>query len=160
MSSFDIIRTTSSLGLSSSLILSGMYFSSSQLTLPILYRLPDATSTDIFQELYYRGAATVVPLCAFSTLSSGAAAYYDSMRRRGFVSAAVLTFASMPWTLLVMKSGIDRLLKLHESSVEREKAEKGEVERLLRTWKWMNVVRGAFCAAGGAVGLVALLDGL
>ncbi|KAH7065326.1 hypothetical protein B0J12DRAFT_31302 [Macrophomina phaseolina] len=71
---------------------------SSQLTLPILYCLPSATSTSFFVELYYRGAATVVALALFSSLCSGLRVYLQPGKRASFAGAAALSLATLGWT--------------------------------------------------------------
>ena len=71
--------------------------------------------------------------------------------------AGAATFATLPWTILVMMGGIQRLLNLNESEVEREKAGKDEVVRLLKQWRWMNNVRSALALVGGLVGLWSLV---
>lgn len=145
------------LGLTSSIFLSGIYFSSSHLTLPILYRFPSSTSTSIFTEFYHRGLTTVVPLALASTLSSATAAYLVPAQRTNHVIAGAATFATLPWTAVVMMSTIQRLIELNESEVEREKSGTEEVMRLLKRWKAMNMVRSAMAMVGGLVGLMALI---
>ena len=61
-----------------------------------------------------------------------------------------------------MAGTISRLLGLAGEGVEGRKVEKAdaaEVERLLRRWKWMNVVRAGFGLVGGLIGLWAVLEG-
>lgn len=152
------IRTAQMLGLTSSLLLSGANIGASYLTLPILYTRPTSTSTPIFNELYTRGATTLVPLGTFSAICSALAAYLHPSQRQLWAIAAVATFAQTPWTLLVMMGTNNRLNAIAASKTEQEKASKEEVEGLLRQWAWMNVVRGLLAMVGGLAGLWAVID--
>jgi NADH:ubiquinone oxidoreductase subunit 6 (subunit J) len=138
-------------GLTSSIFLAGTYFSSSQLTLPILYRLPTATSTSVFSEFYYRGAIAVVPMAIVSTLSFGAVAYLLPEQRTTWGTAAIAPILTLPWTALIMMGTIQRWLKLDQDKVEQEKASTEEVVGMLKTWRWMNFVRGGMALVGGGV---------
>ena len=153
MSTSTPIATAQALGLTSSLFLSGIYFGSSQLTLPLLYDQPPAVSTPIFASFYHRGAATVGPLIVFSSLLSTYLAYVVPEQRVEYIVAGLATFWNLPWTMLVMIGGIHRLLELSESEVEREKAGQEEVVQLLRTWRWQNFARSAMAMVGGAIGI-------
>lgn len=157
MDNLTILRTASLVGLSSSIYLSGVHFSASQLTLPILYRLPTQTSTSIFTELYYRGASTIVPLVLLSSLSTGIAAFLDPARRVEYAFAAGLTFATLPWTRVAMADNIEKLIAIAEDATLREKVPAAEVERLLRQWTWMNMVRSVLDGLGGIVALLAVI---
>ncbi|KAJ9620135.1 hypothetical protein H2203_007900 [Taxawa tesnikishii (nom. ined.)] len=153
----DHVRTAKALGLTSSLFLSGTYFASSQLVLPILYTRSPSTSTPIFSELYYRGAVTVVPLALFSASCSGYLAYACPTLRTLYAIAAVAPFATLPWTVLFMKSTNDRLNLLAKDQREQEKADPAEVTALLKKWTVFNYVRSGMCMIGGLAGLFALL---
>ncbi|KAF8847928.1 DUF1772-domain-containing protein, partial [Acephala macrosclerotiorum] len=147
------IRTSQILGLTTSLLLSGINISASLLTLPTLYSLPPSTSTPIFSQLYYRGAASLVPLGLFSASCSLLTAYLHPAQRTLWAIAGVATLSQTPWTLLVMMPGIKRLNGIAESEVEREKVRREEVEGLLRQWTWMNFVRGGMPLVGAVCGL-------
>ncbi|GME24760.1 hypothetical protein BKCO1_23000136 [Neofusicoccum parvum] len=160
MDQTTLLRTTSILGFTSSIYLSGIYFSSSHLTLPILYRFPSSTSTSIFEEFYYRGAITVVPLALFSTLSSGVSAYLQPEKRASFAAAAALTIGTLAWTRAAMMGTIEALVGAARDEKVREKVGENGVVEGLKRWKWMNMVRAGLALAGGVVGLVAVADGL
>ena len=102
----------------------------------------------------------VGPLVAFSTACSGVSAYLDSRKRVGYAVAAIATFASLPWTRLVMWGVIQRLLAISRDLKLQEKLDAAEVERLLGQWGWMNMVRAGTAAVGGIVGLLVTVDGL
>ena len=153
-------RNAAFIGGMSSLLLSGINFSASQLTLPILYRLPASTSTDVFEELFYRGGWVIVPLTIISAVSTGLSAYYEPAQRTGYALAALASFASLPWTALIMRSTIMYLIKLGHDERLRSKVEGKEVVSLLKRWKWMNNVRAGLAAIGGITGLAVLVGGL
>ncbi|KAL8797631.1 MAG: hypothetical protein Q9182_007167 [Xanthomendoza sp. 2 TL-2023] len=153
------IHTAQFLGLTSTLVLSGINIGASILTLPILYTRPTAISTPIFNELYLRGAATLVPLGIFSAACSAFVAYnLPSSQRNLWTVAAVSTFAQTPWTLFVMMRTNNRLNAIAASKVEQEKASKDEVVGLLRRWAWLNAARGMLAMFGGLVVVWSLLE--
>jgi hypothetical protein len=158
MDSTTILRTTSLVGLSSSLFLSGIYFTSTQVALPILYGLPVSTSTKGFNQLYYRGFAVVAPLAVISTLCAGGSAYLDSKNRVGYAIAGTATFGTLAWTRFVMWSCIQRLLTISNDMRLQEKIGAPEVERLLTQWGQMNLVRFGMAAIGGILGLLLAVD--
>ena len=154
MDNTSILRATSLVGFSSSLFLSGIYFTSSQVALPILYGLPVATSTAGFSTLYYRGFAVVGPLVALSSTCSGISAYLDSHKRVGYAIAGIATFATLPWTRFVMWNGIQRLLAISADVKLQEKVQVADVEKLLDQWGWMNFLRAGMAGVGGVVALL------
>ena len=142
-------------GLSIAFFLSGTHFSASQLTLPVLYNLPSATSTSIFSEFYYRGARTVVPLALVSSASFATAAVIaiSSNERTGYGIAAAATVSPLAWTGLVISSVNSQLIAMAGDARIREKEGDGKVRELLKKWKWMNNVRAGLAFVGGVVGL-------
>jgi hypothetical protein len=146
------------LGLSSSLILSGINFGASHLTIPLLYNLPVPTSTRLFSSLYHRGAITLVPLTLFSGLNFGTLAYLIPSQRLTYAIAGASTLSALAWTQIVIAPTNKRLCEVSEmGDVETEKVKGEEVDELLRRWKWMNFVRSGLALAGGLVGFSALL---
>lgn len=159
-SPFALGNTALILGISSSLLVSGIHFSSSLLTVPLLYKLSADTSTQVFSKFYQRNAKIAAPLTAFSTTMFGLSAYFFSRGGHGFNialgHAAGLTFATFLWTRLVMMR-VTRVLLDNSHGVKLTGGvDQAEVERLLRRWKWMNISRGCFIFGGGLVGLVVL----
>lgn len=151
------------LGISSSLLVSGTHFSSSLLTVPLLYNLPADTSVQVFSNFYRSSAKIAAPLTAFSTTMLGLSAYFLAGSRQWFNialgHAAGLTFAAFFWKKLVMM-GVTGVLLDNSAGVKlTDEVDQAEVERLLRKWKWMNLVRGCFIFSGGLVGLVVLSAG-
>ncbi|KAJ9637569.1 hypothetical protein H2204_004718 [Knufia peltigerae] len=154
MDSNTILRTTSILGLSSSLFVSGVSFSQSYLTIPLFIGLPQETTTPLFKDLYYSGAKLIVPLALTSTLSTATAAYLDVEKRTGYAVAAAATVSILPFTAAVMFKCIHRLIAIADDAKVREKTQPGEVDGLLNQWKWMNFVRAGLSGVGGVVGLL------
>lgn len=152
------IKTLQVLGLTSSIFLSGGYFSSSHLTVPILYHLPTSTSTSFFAKFYHRGVMTVVPLAIVSAVSSAAVAYLVPSRSMEYMAAAAATLATLPWTVLVMTNTNRKLMELNANAVEREKVGDAHVVTLLKKWRWMNLVRSAMALVGGLLGTMALIQ--
>lgn len=155
-----LLRTTSILGISTSLFMSGIHFSASHLTLPLLYHLPVETSSSVFAEYYHSGARTVVPLSIVSSIFTGVAAYLDPQKRVGYAVAAAATFATLPFTTLVIMSVNKRLLAIAGDQTVREKAADGEVEMLLRRWTTLNMVRAVMGGVGGMLGFAVFAGGL
>lgn len=154
MDRVDILKATSLVGLSSSIWLSGIYFGSSHLTVPLLFGLPVETSTAAFKKLYYSGAATVVPLALLSTLSHGVAGYLDEEKRVGYAIAATSTIATLAWTAAAMAGLNDKLIAIAGDKKAREDVRPAEADKLLRQWQWMNMVRAVLAGVGGVVGLL------
>lgn len=156
----DSTTTTSlhTVGIGAAFLLSGISAGSSLLTLPILYRLPSATSLDIFAEFFFRGLYVVAPLSTVSSLSLGTVAYLVPSKRRILIAACVLPVGTLVWTRLVMMGGIERMLFLNENAVELGKASGSEVLALLKAWTWQNAVRAVMSGVGGSLGLYALVQ--
>jgi hypothetical protein len=155
----DSTTTTSlhALGVTASLILSGIATGSSLLTLPILYRLPSATAVDIWSEFFNRGFAIIVPLNIAGTAGLATAAYLDESKRKALATAAVLVVGTLAWTSIVMAGGINRLLLLNGNAAELQRAGSSEVVDLLKAWSWQNGVRAVMYTAGGLLGLYELI---
>jgi len=153
-----LIRVAQVLSLTTSIFLSGINIGTSYLTIPILYTRPISISTPVFNELYTRGAATLVPLCIFSAFCSASIAYLLPSQRELWVIAAVATIAQLPWTVLGMMKTNNRLNAIAANTNEQEKASKAEVVGLLRQWAWMNIVRGLLPLVGGMAGLWAVVE--
>jgi len=153
------------LGITSSLFLSGTYFASPALFIPLLLLQPTKLSISLFADLFHRGALFIVPLSVISTLSSAVAAFLcpahtnvDVLRRRISVAAALFAFAPLAYTRLVMAEGIDRLVQMagekgKAETEEEEGGRDGEVRVLLKRWAGQTYVRAALAGTGGLVGL-------
>ncbi|KAH6887071.1 hypothetical protein B0T10DRAFT_490674 [Thelonectria olida] len=152
------IRVAQAFGLTSSLVLAGVNLGASHLTVPLLYKQPISISTTFFSEFYIRGAVSLVPLGIFSGASSALVAYLVPSQRTIWATAAVATLSQTPWTVLVMMATNNRLNEISASKDEQEKAGKDEVVRLLKQWRWMNIVRGLLALTGGLSAVWALVQ--
>lgn len=152
--------TTLILGISSSLLVSGLHFGASLLTMPSFYKLPADTSTQLFSQFYQRSTRITAPLTAFATAMFGLSAYFFAGERYGLqialAHAAGLTFSTFLWTRLVMMRVNRALLGTFDGLKLTDEVDQAEVELLLRRWKRMNLLRGCLTTGGGLVGLVAL----
>lgn len=152
------IPTLQVLGLTSTLILSGINFGASHLTIPLLYNLPIPISSRAFSSLYHRGAMTVVPITLFAGLNFGALAYLIPAQRITYAVAGIVPLSALAWTQLVMMGTNQRLCGFAEmGEAEREKVSVQEVDELLARWRWMNFVRAGLAAVGAMVGFSALV---
>ncbi|KAF4462838.1 hypothetical protein FALBO_10351 [Fusarium albosuccineum] len=154
----SIIRTTQVFGLTSSIFLGGVNIGASHLTVPLLYTRPISISTPLFNELYLRGAVSLVPLGILSGTASALVAYLVPSQRTLWAAAAAATLAQTPWTLLVMMSTNNRLNAIASSSHEQEKISQEEVVGLLKRWWWMNIVRGLLALGGGLTAVWAVMS--
>lgn len=147
-------------GISSSLLVSGIHFSTSLITVPLLYNLPADTSTQIFARLYQRNSHTAAPLAALSTVVFGVSACFSAGGRHGFTialgHAAGLTFATFFWTRLIMMRVTRVLLETSDGVKLTDGVDQADVEHLLRRWKWLNMFKGCLTFAGALIGLVVL----
>ncbi|KAJ4389531.1 hypothetical protein N0V93_007001 [Gnomoniopsis smithogilvyi] len=112
----NTVRTTTSLlGITSTLLLSGINIGTSLLFVPHLYTLPIETSIRIFDSLYHDGAKVVVPLAATSILSYTYLAYYHAPtaeQRTELALAAGLVVSTLAWTQLVVMPVNNRLVSI------------------------------------------------
>jgi len=150
----NVARSLALAGTASSLWLSGIYFSSSHLAVPLFYPLPTSLSTSAFTTFYHSGAKTVVPIALVSTICNGAAAYFEPSKRLEYGLAAVGAIGTLVWTRLAMMGTNTALIELGEDGVRREKVGAKGVEDLLRRWAWMNGVRSSMAGVAGLLGLV------
>lgn len=147
-------------GISSSLLVSGIHFSASLITVPLLYNLPADTSTQIFARFYQRSAHIAAPLAAFSTTLFGLSACFFAGGGHGFNialgHAAGLTFATFFWTRLIMMRVTRVLLENSDGVKLTDGVDQADVDRLLRRWTWLNIFKGCLTLSGALIALVVL----
>lgn len=143
------------LGITSTLLLSGLNLGTSLLLIPHLPTLPVETSTPIFDAVYHTGAKAVVPLAATSVLSFGFLAYEVPAQRGSLAGAAGLVASTLIWTATVVMPVNTRLVNIARG--QGKQGGKGEVEGLLRSWEWMNYVRGFMALGAGVLALSAVV---
>ena len=98
----------------------------------------------------------MVPMTAITSASFAYLAYRRPAERTMYASASALVLGFLPWTRLVMWSGIQRLCEISESpEVQMSAADaSGETLELLKAWYVQNFVRASFAFVGGMLGLV------
>lgn len=163
MTESNPIRTTATLlGITSTLVLSGINIGTSLLFVPHLPTLPIEDSTRIFAGLYHDGAKAVVPLAATSILSYAYLAA-TAPASRSWALAAGLVVSTLAWTRIVVMPVNKRLVDIARSGGGEARVGGGgrdgmsEVEGLLESWCWMNYVRGGVALAAGMVALRAVV---
>jgi hypothetical protein len=145
--------------ISAPLFVSGRFFSSSNLVIPLLSTLDHQRVTPgAFAGFYHAGLRIVVPLTLVGSASSAVVAFLskDNTERLVWITAAVATFAVLPWTRLGMWQTIDTLLKIADETGSgtgfvSEKDKKVVVQNLLTRWETMNYARSLFALAGGLI---------
>lgn len=151
----DYINVAKFLSIPTAFLISGYSLGFSQNSVPLLYNQPASVSAPTLEGIFYEGAKVVVPgaviACAgFSYLAYNAR---STEERNLYIASAAMVITPQPWTVLVMKSGIDRLIQIGASAVESQKADQTrEAVQLLKGWVWQNYVRAALGFAAGAVG--------
>lgn len=149
---------STAVGIAAGCFVSGVFFSSSQMVVPLLYNQTTQVSTEIFTKFYWRGFAVVAPLAVASTTAFGYAAYLLPEHRTQLGIAAALSLVPLPYTQIVMAKGISTLIKCENNRVEQEKLGEKEILRLLKSWKANNMVRFGATGMGGLLGLWILLN--
>ena len=147
-----LLPTTTLLGITATLVHSGVSLAASQLVIPSITYLPPAEATSVFIPFYHLGARIVVPLAAISGISLGVSSHLTSEKRYGYATAAGLAIASIPWTLTVMMPTNTRLVEIGSKRGEEKFA--GEALQLLGRWSLFNAFRASAAFVGGVVGLV------
>jgi len=150
-SSSDIFRASTFLGITATLVHSGVSLAASQLVIPSMKHLSAAEATSIFVPFYHRGAQVVVPLALASAAGSATSAYLDPEKRYQYAAAAFLAVLSQPWTIIMMAPINSRLLEIGAERGEEKFA--GEAMNLLLKWQTLNAFRSLFAFAGGALAL-------
>lgn len=149
-------RTAQALGITASLISSGVYLASSALAITPLLPLPINESTRIFASIYDVGKQLQVPLAATAVLGNAFAAYLTESAVE-FGTAAALSAGAIGFTVAYMMPGIQRLLSVSELDGSKIQAvQKHEVVHLLVSWQKQNYVRVVMALVAGALGLYAI----
>ena len=142
-------------------LLCGYGLGFSQNSVPLLYNQPASVSAPILEGIYYQGAKIVAPGAILAATSFGYLAYHARTReeRNLYVAAGLMVFSTQPWTLLVMRPGISRLIEIGRSAAESQKADQTrEAVQLLKGWVWQNWVRAVLTFSSGVVGFWAQLQ--
>ncbi|KAG9568809.1 hypothetical protein KCU71_g1265, partial [Aureobasidium melanogenum] len=140
--------------------LSGSYaMAFSQNVMPHLYKQPASVVAPIFAETHKIGPSTILLLVGTAVLAYSYLAYSSTpSKRQLYVTAAALTFATLPMGRFVMKPTISRLLEFSRTStVQATPGLDQEVTKLLKAWVAQNYFRASLHLNAGFVGLYAAL---
>lgn len=157
----ESISVAKFLAIPTAFLLSGYGIGFSQNSVPLLYNQPASVSAPILEGIFFQGGKFVVPGAILASTSFGYLAYRapTTFKRNLYAIAALIMFAPPPWTALVMKPGINRMIEIGRSAVECQKADaSGEAVKLLQGWVWQNEVRVLFALVSGALGWYAHLQ--
>lgn len=175
-SSPALLHTTQLVSLTTSIFLSGINFGASHLFAPVIHRLDAQTTAPAALAALYRGSARLVlPFAILSTTAAALAAAQSSGRERtNWIIAAVATFASLPWTRIVMNEtskpttsmrwvvadGDEEeksALHVEESSSHVGDGDEEAVCKQLRRWRRMTLIRSTLALVGGLVAAVTVV---
>jgi len=150
----DATQAAKLVSISTAFLLSGYMTSASQNSLPLLYKQPARVSAPLFNGVYHRGAALVIPGTLVCAAAYAYLAWAVPSQRSIHAFSSCITFAILPMTMVVMMPGIKRLLHVSDDSAEQEKVDQsGEVLRLLKAWGVQNWWRASMTFAGAMAGL-------
>jgi len=145
--------------------LAGGILSLSFIGVPSLSLAPTNILLTQFANLYRLGRNSAPPLALVSALCSSYLSYTTdtSQKTRLWATAAALTIAIVPYTLLVMGS-VNGGLHAREREVRSRGGEakglgeawENETRRLMNVWKWTNAGRGLLPLMGCVAGWLAL----
>lgn len=129
----------------SSALFAGLGASITFVAVPAIYASKDPLT--VWKTVYSRGARIAVPNLLIST-GTGLACYVNSMKQTecgcgdfGYLLAAGLSFAVIPYTLLFMQPTNDVLMG------SNEKTPPAEINRLINKWEKLQWFRTAVGAA-------------
>ena len=171
MDSPTLIRTAHLLGISSSFFLSGFAFAASFYTLPALSHSPLPARLLGWLEVYDLGKLISPTIAAASAVFWGYLTYASySMKAGGLVrsswqsylAAGLLTFAILPWTLVVMMPANKTLMKAAwKVQIDGAEAIKlqdhAKLEETIGLWGTMNWFRAVTPMVGGMIGVWGIL---
>jgi hypothetical protein len=132
----------------------------SQNVVPHLYDQTASVAAPIFDKIFHKGGATIMPIATVAITANCYLAYQsDGISRRLYGTAAALVLASLPLTKLVMMPAIDRIITIARNvSLQGVKRVDAEVATLLRSWVAQNYFRGSLHLTAGLLGLFAALS--
>ncbi|KAH0283454.1 hypothetical protein M436DRAFT_82386 [Aureobasidium namibiae CBS 147.97] len=156
----DSTLTAQIISISGAFFLGSYNTTFSQNVIPHLYNLPSSISTPLFDKIFHKGGATIMPIATVAIAANCYLAYNsDGTTRKLYGSAAILVLASLPLTKFVMMPGIQRLVDIGRSAALQSKGVVDtEVTTLLKTWVKQNYFRGSLHLTAGLLGLFAALS--
>lgn len=132
----------------------------SQNVMPHLYSTSSSVVAPLFDKIYHRGGATILPIATVAIAANGYLAYENNgTKSQLYATAAVFTLATLPLTQVVMGPGISRLIEIGRDGTLQGKAEiEAEVVKLLKNWVARNHFRASLHLTAGMLGLYAALS--
>merc|ERR1711939_611610 len=161
------IRLAQTLGITSSLILSGMTLSTSLTTVPRLLESPPTLLLQQWGHMYDRGRKTGPPIALLSSTTFFYLAYkahvsplssfpLSSSSTSPYILAGLLSISIIPYTFAILMPTNKQLLRkvevLGEDEVEMREAERS-AHQLVDWWGVLNLGRGVLLVGNG-VGIV------
>eukprot|EP01111_Echinosteliopsis_oligospora_P004490 TRINITY_DN1732_c0_g1_i2.p1 TRINITY_DN1732_c0_g1~~TRINITY_DN1732_c0_g1_i2.p1 ORF type:complete len:174 (-),score=42.53 TRINITY_DN1732_c0_g1_i2:22-543(-) len=162
-SQVDTVFLAEIVGIGGSLFISGVIFSLSAFTVPILISSPTTCSLANLRWMFSRGSHFIPQVAMVSAGAFVYLAYISAeFHRLSFLAAAISTFGIGPFTRVMLPTN----QKLKDINAEEKKGKDGvekaggskEVERLMRKFGAMNYVRAGLTGAGGLIGLATALS--
>ncbi|KAI0162507.1 hypothetical protein BJ166DRAFT_269946 [Pestalotiopsis sp. NC0098] len=175
-SSPALLHTTQLVSLTTSIFLSGINFGASHLFAPVIHHLDAQTTAPAALAAFYHGSARIVlPFAILSTAAAALTAAQSSGRERtNWIIVAVATFASLPWTRIIMKEtskpttslrwaatdGDDEektALHVDESPSHGGDSDEEAVRKQLRRWRRLSLIRSTLALVGGLVAAITVV---
>jgi hypothetical protein len=171
MDSPTLVRSAHLLGISSSIFLSGFSFAASFYTMPALSHASLPVQLLGWLEVYDLGKLISPPVGAASSVLWGYLTYAAYSRKadglfrkswHSYLAAGLLTFAILPWTLVIMmpsnKTLMEAAWKVQAGGADAIKLENyAELEKSMELWGTLNWFRTVTPMVGGMIGLWAVL---
>lgn len=143
-----------------SIFLAGYSFATTQNIISNISDLPPQQSTPIFKNITTSGFYTVYPAILISSAASATLWNFSHSAevKRLHLIAALSTFATIPYSGLVMLSGVKRLLRISEDRELQLKTEQNlEARQLLRKWSRQSVITTIFYVVSAVSGVRAAM---
>jgi hypothetical protein len=132
----------------------------SQNVVPHLYDQTASVAAPIFDKIFHKGGATIMPIATIAITVNCYLAYQsDGILRWLYGTAAALILASLPLAKVVMMPGIDRIIAIaRDIGLQGDKRVDVEVATLLKSWVAQNYLRGSLHMTAGFMELFAVLS--
>jgi hypothetical protein len=168
-----LTRAIQTVGISTSLILSGIIMAGSLTLTPRLLESPTPLLLRQWDNMYEQGKTRVGPVAVIPALSyfylayqEHTAAFSAPWKVNAYIAAGLFALAIAPYTLLIMKSTNG---KLKAKAAETRALERTDVvvevglgaetaHKLLDFWALLNLGRGSIVAISGVLGLWTALN--
>lgn len=169
-----LTRLLQTVGISSSLILSGLIAGTSVVFVPRIMELPTPLLVQLWNKMYEQGKSKIGPLAIVPLLTYTCLAYNEhrtafsaQWKVNSYAAAGALAAGIVPYTILAMKRTNDKLtektaemssLKKTDNVVEIGLAPSETAHKLLDIWALLNLGRAALMATSGVLGIWTVLN--